>query len=205
VCCRRFACHSSAMSTATTPAPHRALSSAFAQRRKYRTRVGILQAWRDCHCQQVGPLSLILKHGFRIIRLCDRKALAAHPMPTPDQLDAFGRAPPVSRNRATAALNVPCGNVQLTMYFIEASKVLRQEVSLHACGRRATPNPWPTEGKGTLRANLPKWNPQAPASIADGIPSGGSAAHERASIQCLWPAHCDPRKPGLTGCLCARL
>jgi hypothetical protein len=35
----------------------------------------------------------------------------------------FGGAPPVSRNRATAALNVACGTVQLMMYFMEGSAV----------------------------------------------------------------------------------
>jgi hypothetical protein len=30
----------------------------------------------------------------------------------------LGGAPPVSRNRATAALNVLCGTVQLLMYFM---------------------------------------------------------------------------------------
>src|ERR1700704_176409 len=73
------------------------------------------------------------------------------PCQRPSMVTPFGGAPPVSRNRATAALNVACGTVQLMMYFMEGSAVFKQRVMWLSTYASLHPNPIGTLGCSSVR------------------------------------------------------
>jgi hypothetical protein len=83
-----------------------------------RARVCVFKAWGSLHWQQVRPFRNPCVQSLRISGLDDRKSAAAHSVPATDQLYARRRHSACFQERPAAVVNVACGKVQLTIYFI---------------------------------------------------------------------------------------